>query len=259
MSDKMEWLDDAQAPSKGETAPIVEPKATETASPASPQQTTDTPAPLQTATPEPAKALEHVPLATFLQQRSDFDAVKRELEEMRRRFEETTRQQQPEIDPLTDPQGFRREMQSAVHKATEDNTFALTHMLAVDKYGADAVAAAEQWLAQEHQQNPSLFQTVRAQRNPYDFLVKQHKRALSLAKLGDDDPDAWFEKQFKARIEKDGYVIPQARDASGQFVAAAPPQQPATLPKPSLASAPAASGNAPKTPIGAGVAFNEAF
>lgn len=251
--DKLAFLDEPKG-SQGEVAPKAEPAVVETPPAQISIPEPAAAAPIAPPTPEPVKPPDHVPLATHLELRESTKALKRELDEIKRRFEEATRAPQQPIDPLMDPEGFKRDLQATVERTRQDVLFETTHTLAVEKFGAETVKAAEQAFGEECQKSPALFQTIAGQRNPYDALVKWHKRQQAFAKIGDDDPETWAEKWAKEK----GYQIPH-RNPDGTFVAAPPAPQPATLPKPSLASAPAASGGAPKTPTGAGVAFDEAF
>ena len=249
MSDKLAFLDEPQG-SKETPAPTPEP-AVEQSQPSqeAPQPVVETPSPQPEVIPPG-----HVPLAAILDEREKRQALEKRLAEL-----EAAKQPQAQIDPITDPEGFARDFETKVEKAKQDILFDTTHRFAVKSYGAEIVKAAEAALGEECKTNPAFFQTVMRQPDPYEFVVKWHKRQQALAKLGDDDPDSWFEKQFAERIKKDGYIAP-ARDADGKFVAASPaPATPTPLPKPSLASAPAASGSAPKTPQGDGVAFDEVF
>lgn len=253
MSDKLAFLDEPQG-SKETPAPTPEPVATETPPPAQEQP----PQPSPTPEPQPSVETEWTK-AMALDEREKRQALQKQFEEAQRKIEELSKPPATPIDPLTDPEGFRRDFDAKVETAKQDILFDTTHRFAVKTYGADVVKAAEAALGEECKTNPAFFQTVARQPDPYDFVVKWHKRQLSLAKLGDDDPDTWAQKQFETWVKEKGYVLPE-RGPDGKFVAASPaPATPTPLPKPSLAAAPAATGNAPKTPVGDGVAFNAAF
>jgi hypothetical protein len=198
----------------------------------------------------------YIPIAAVLDEREKRQALQRERDDWQRKFEEATKQPPPApIDPIADPEGFERDLQDRFRKAEWDATTRVSLGFAVKQHGAEAVKAAETWVAEMVQANPAFFQTIQAQSDPYDFVVRQHKRHLSLSKMGEDDPETWASKW----AEQNGYV--KADQSQGQVSAGngASSQQPAPLPKPSLASAPAASGSALKIPVGQGVAFDEVF
>jgi hypothetical protein len=85
--------------------------------------------------------------------------------------------------------------------------------------------------------------------------VKQHKRSLSVAKLGEDD----FETAARKWAEAQGYQLQQQQQPAIAEAVTPIPQQRAAIPRPSLANAPSAGGNAPKLPVGDGVAFGGLF
>lgn len=230
---------EAEKPPQSEPAPQAPP---ETVAPAAP------PPP-----PKPEVPPGHVPLEALLDTREKAQRAQREAEEYKRKLEELTRKPSTPIDPIADPDGFYRSVEEQRAKDRQDTLFETSWLVAQQQHGEEAVKAAEEWLKDELQSNPGLYQTIARQRHPYDFVVKQHKRSLSVAKLGDDDPDTWFEKQAKER----GYIkLEQQQQA---LDAAAPSPQRAAIPKPSLANAPSAGGNAPKIPVGQGVAFGRLF
>jgi hypothetical protein len=195
-----------------------------------------------------------VPLEALLDTREKAQRHQREAEEYKRKFEELTRRPKPSIDPIADPDGFNRHVEEQRQADRQDTLFETSWLVAQQQHGEETVKAAEEWLADELKNNPGLYQTIARQRHPYDFVVKQHKRSLNAAKLGDDDPDTWFEKQAKER----GYVKldqqQSAAPAAGQF-----PQSGTPLPRPSLVNAPSAGGGSLKVPTGPGAAFGAVF
>ena len=255
MSDKLAFLDEPQG-SSGEPAPKPEPAVAETPPPVQENPAPSTPAPAQPAQaeqPQPG----FVPLAAVLDEREKRQALERERDELRRWREEREKQQNaaPPIDPLTEPEKWQAAQEERLARLEQDLTWKDAQRRAVRDFGPEVVQAAFVALSEECKTNPAFFKTVERQAEPYEFVVKWHKRQQNLARMGDDDPETFAEKLAKEK----GWIIPE-RGPDGKFVAAAPAPQPATpLPKPSLASAPAAVGNAPKTPVGDGVAFNAAF
>jgi len=227
------------------------PKAVEPPPPApiEPAPVTPAPAPASSTAAPPG----YVPLAAQLDEREKRQALQRELDDMRRKFDEATKKP-TDLDPITDPDGFKSHFESQIAATRFEERANFSELMATEKYGAEAIAAAKQWLTEELKKNPGLWQSVQSSPHPYDFVVKAHKRDKQMQSLGDRDLDAWFEEQAKAR----GYVL-QGAPASPAPVAALTPATPTPLPKPSLASAPAAGGNAPKVPTGPGVAFDSVF
>ena len=263
--DKLSFLDqprddNGRFASKADTQPAPEPMATETP-PASPEppaapeaQPVEVP---EASSGQPSGGNQpppgYIPMAALLDERDKRQKYERELEQYRKQLEEARKAPPPApIDPIMDPEGFEASINQRLEKARWDAITSVSHQMANRHHGAEKVKAAEEWLAGELQTNPHLWQTIQRQVDPYDFVVQQHQRTLKLSKIGDEDPEAWAAKW----AEQNGYVrAGQPQSAGG----AAPIQQPAPLPRPSLASAPSASGAVPKTQIGPGVAFDEAF
>lgn len=235
---------EAPPPSQPEPAPpAVAPEAT---APAAPPQD-----PAATTRPDPG----YVPIAALLDTREQAQKAKREAEEYKRKWEESQKRPAPIIDPIADPEGFARTWEERQTEERQKMLFETSFLVALQQHGNETVNAAEEWLKSELETNPGLLQTIMRQRHPYDFVVQQHKRSLNFAKLGDDDPETWFEKRAKEL----GYVKLDQQAASVPSAAAPSPQQGTPLPRPSLASAPSVGGSAPKVPTGPGVAFETVF
>lgn len=264
--DKLAFLDqprgaDGRFATKEEPAPPTlpqleaekEPPQPEPAPPAQ-QEPVAPAAPPQQPTREPPPP-NYIPLEALLETREKAQKAQREAEEFRRKYEEATRKPAQPIDPIADPDGFYRSVEEQRAKDRQDTLFETSFLIAQQQHGEETVQAAEAWLQEELQRNPGLFQTIARQRHPYDFVVKQHKRSLTVAKLGDDD----FETAAKKWAEANGYA-PQQQQQQPALEAVTPTPQPrAPLPKPSLANAPSAGGSAPKIPVGDGVAFGAVF
>ena len=215
----------APPPAKADPAPVRDPAATTPTGPTASDQ----------PNPEPWKE------AKWWDEKEKRQRLERELEQerqekaaLRRQIEERERQPQAPIDPFMDPEGFQQSIEEREWKTITR----VTRMFASRQHGEDAVVAAEAWLQRELETNPGFFQTIMRQPDPYDFVVKQHKRQQSFAKLGDDEPETWAEKWAR----ENGYV--KAGEGTGQAPPAAgpSPQSPKpSLPRPSIASAPAAA------------------
>ena len=234
------------------TLPLLE--AEKEAAPPQPEPAPQAPPapPAAPAAPPQTEPPGHIPIAALLDEREKRQKLERELAEYRRKQEEAARPA-PTFDPIADPDGFTRSIQEQQAKLRQDTLFETSWLVAMQQHGEDAVQAAEKWLEDELAKNPGFYQTIVRQRHPYDFVVKQHKRSLSVAKLGEDD----FETAARKWAEANGYSAAQPQPAPG---AAAPIPQPGTpLPKPSIASVPSAGGSTPKVPMGPGTAFAGVF
>lgn len=262
MPDPLDFLDEPKGSNAEPTPPpepVVETPPPQSATP-DPQATPPAPA----AAPEPASVPPgHVPLEALLDTREKLKAHQAELAEYKRKYEEATRKPAEPIDPLVDPDAWQKQIETQRQRDREDVRFEVTKMFAVNKHGEEVVKAAEDWLTEEIKSGRIAFQNISNQPDPYDHLVKLHKRHQIQSQIG-DDPDEFV----KRRAAELGFVLPSQpvpetqtapRGPDGKFVAAAPSPQPAPLPKPSLASAPAASGNTPKIPTGPGSAFDAVF
>ncbi len=193
----------------------------------------------------------YIPIAAVLDEREKRQKFERELEEYKRREAEAQRKPQQPLDPLADPEAFERQLNERIERVRWDAITNASLVAAVRHHGQEKVKAAEEWLQQELQNNPAIWQSIQRQPDPYDFVVTQHQRTLRIAKLGDEDPEAFAQKWAEAN----GYVKAGQAQAAG---VASPSPQPA-LPRPSLASAPSAGGKAPNVPVGPGEAFNAVF
>lgn len=236
------------------TAPVD--PAPVTASPEPPKAPEPTPVPpAEPAAPaQPSIPPGYVPLAAQLDEREKRQALQRELDDYKRKLEEATKKP-VELDAISDPDGFKNHFDQQIARTKWDTLTTLSRTWAVKAHGEETVKAAEEAIKAEVERNPGFFQTIERQPDPYDFGVSWHKRQQAIAKLGDKDPDTWFEEQAKAR----GYVLATPQPANGVAPAAPAPATPTPLPRPSLASAPAAGGTTPKVATGPGAAFGGVF
>jgi hypothetical protein len=259
--DKLAFLDKPRdeagrfAPSKQSAEPAPEPAASAPEQHEPAAESVQAPPPPQEPIAKPQPPPGHVPLEALLETREKAQRHQREAEEYKRKFEELTRKPKPTIDPIADPDGFYRSVEEQRQADRQDTLFETSWLIAQQQHGEETVKAAEEWLAEELKNNPGLYQTITRQRHPYDFVVKQHKRTLSFAKLGEDDPETWFEKQAKER----GYVKLDEQQPAGPSAATSSPQPRAPLPRPSLINAPSAGGGSLKVPTGPGAAFGAVF
>jgi hypothetical protein len=195
----------------------------------------------------------YIPTAALLDEREKRQKYERELEDFKRKYEEATRKPLEPMDPLADPEGFERQLNERLGKAEWDAITRISLGFAVKAHGAETVKAAEDWVREQASTRPGFVDEIRQSTDPYDFVVRAHKRHMAMSKLGDEDPDSWAAKWAEAN----GYV------KAGQATSAAGGQAPsptiAAPPRPSLASAPSAGNNSPKVPMGPGAAFEGLF
>lgn len=224
-----------EPPAAEQPAPIPEPAPSQPAS-----------APVQ---PPPG----YIPMAAVLDEREKRQKYERELEDLRRKYEEATRKPPQPLDPIADPEAFERSLNERIERVRWDAITNASLVAATRHHGAEKVKAAEEWLQSELQSNPALWQTIQRQPDPYDFVVSQHQRTLRLQKIGDEDPESWAQKWAEAN----GYIKAGTQQPQSAGVVGHPPNP--TLPRPSLASAPSAGGKTSTVPVGPGEAFNAVF
>ncbi len=223
--------------------PAPEPPAAEQPAP------TSEPMPSQPSAPPPG----YIPMAAVLDEREKRQQYQRELEDMRRKYEEATRRPPQPLDPIADPEVFERSLNERIERVRWDAITNASLVAATRHHGPEKVKAAEEWLQSELQANPGIWQAIQRQPDPYDFVVSQHQRTLRLQKIGDEDPEAWAQKWAEAN----GYTKAGTQQPQSAGVAGHPPTS--TLPRPSLASAPSAGGKTSTAPVGPGEAFNAVF
>ena len=236
-------------PQAPEPAPNPEPP--QAAVPTPPAPATGEPAPIA---PNHAVPPGYVPIAATLDERDKRQAIQREFDELKRKYEEATRKPPVEIDPVTDPDGFRTHQEQQLARSEWNTLTRISKVWAERAHGKDAVTAAEEAIKTEVERNPGFFNEIQRQSDPYDFAVQWHKRQAALAKIGDKDPEAWAEEWARQK----GYVLNQP-NGEGVAPVAPAPATPTPLPRPSLASAPAAGGSTPKVATGPGAAFGGVF
>lgn len=182
----------------------------------------------------------HVPIAALLDERDKRQALERRLADL----ENKTRQ--PETPPtFQTPEEIAAYVQREAANAAWSAKIDFSESTAREKHGDDAVQAAMDWSlakcdAEKAQLGFSPFAVEQMrQRNPVDWVVRQHKREEVVSQLG-DDPDAWV----RQRAAELGLTSAQPQ---AQPIPAASPQPTAPIsaqaaPPRSLASAPTAGG-----------------
>lgn len=228
--------DETPEPAPAEPAPASQPAEV----PPAPPQTASPPpvAPDPAAQPQDAAWQ----MKALLDERDKRQALQRQYEETQRKLQEyeAKQQQQPELDPLTDPDGWKQSIVAQTRREVQNAMFAQSEVFAAQQHGQETVTAAMQWLGNELQRDPSVWSKIADNPHPADFVVKLHKRSQSYAKLGDKDPEDFAREWAMANRE----TLLQQFAQPGTPPAGSPiPQPPARppLPRPSIASAPAAA------------------
>lgn len=229
--DKLGFLDEQQ------------PEVTEEAEPAEPVIEESKGEPV--AAP-PAASEEHksIPVTALLDERDKRKEAQRRAEELERRLAQLEQAQQPKPDFLDDPEAALRHQQESVRFQIWNERLNMSEMLARQAYGDDLVAQAQEAFGAAARDNPALQMELQRQRNPYDFVVKWHKRNSFISEVG-DDPETWKNAQREAL----------KAEILAELQAQQPVQQQPRIPG-SLASAPAAGKSDPQS---RGSAFDAAF
>lgn len=240
---ELEFLDGEESP-KAEVAPeakVEAPVAPEPVAEAPTEPTAEAEKPTPHRGPDGKFAKKEadepvmVPLKALHETRDEVKALKAQLESLR--------QPQPEVpDMFADPEGYQAHQRSELQNAILNERLNLSEEIASQQYGEDAIEQAKQWGMQAFQANPALYQSFISQRNPYGFLVAEHRRQSMLSQLGSDP------KQIEAFL-----AWQQAQQAPAAAPAA--PTQPVERPTGSIASAPSAGG-VQHIATGPGVAFD---
>jgi len=255
--DKLSFLDQprddtGRFASKDNSQPVEAPPPASVPPAEQPAPTLE-PAPSQPASAPVQPPPGYIPMAAVLDEREKRQKYERELEDMRRKYEEATRRPPQALDPIADPEAFERSLNERIERVRWDAITNASLVAATRHHGPEKVKAAEEWLQSELQNNPGIWQQIQRQPDPYDFVVSQHQRTLRLQKIGDDDPDAYAQKWAEANgYVKAGTQQPQSAGVAGPSPHPAPP-------RPSLASAPSAGSRSPQIPTGPGAAFDAVF
>lgn len=233
------------------------------ATPAAPtpdvQQPAPEPAPVEAQAPAPqANDPKHglVPIAAMLDEREKRQELERRLKE----FEDTKASSQPrEIPSIQDnPEAFAAHLAEETARTTLNLRFDISEETARAKHGDDTVQSAMDWGMSKSGENPAFAAEYVKQKNPVDWVVKQHKRDKLLGEIG-DDPDEYVRKRY---AEIAGAAQP---NGAGQPTQAQPlqptlqsiPAKP--TPTPSLASAPNAGGGVDAVPTHGVAAIDAVF
>lgn len=194
--------------------------------------------------------------------------LERQLAEIRGQVSVLTQQRQTPQTPVEkakpksfweNPDEFFAERIAPVQQTVQQQKFELSRMLADEKFGAEAVEAADAALGVLIQANDpavaALQATIAKSRHPYADLVAWHNKRQAMADIG-DDPKAYQERE-RERIRAE-LMAELGMDPA----AATPPVTPSTTTKPltrlpqSLSKIPG-SGNGQGASQSADDVFNE--
>lgn len=140
----------------------------------------------------------------YTEQVADFQ---KKLEEQNTLIQQLFAQQRPAPQPqaqpeapdfYTDPDGYLSSREQRLQQQFENTRLAQSEMLAVEKFGEEAVATAFQAFEQRVKSDPSMraeHQRMMASPHPFRELVKWHQSSQAMAEIG-SDPVA-----YKARLE----------------------------------------------------------
>jgi hypothetical protein len=191
--------------------------------------------------------------------REEAETLRRELAEIRGQVSVLTQQRQQPATPVEkakpksfweNPDEFLSERLAPVQQTVQQQRFELSRMLAEEKYGAEAVKAADDALGAMIQANDPAVAALQAQiadsRHPYADLVAFHEKRKALADIG-DDPTVYrtrLETELREKIMAELGVDPAA---------VATPAAPSTPTKP-LTKLPQSLSRLPGAGNGAGAA-----
>jgi hypothetical protein len=190
------------------------------------------------------------------QHRERATAIEREVADLRQQQMQLLQQmamrqqpQQPAEPPPPPPDWFQDPDQAFRHnfgqylgqaisplqQAIVQQREQFSQMMAVEKYGVDAVQQAEAELAQYAQSSPQQarydWQRIMAAPHPYGELMNWHKQRTTLNRVG-GDPDAYIEQELQRRLAEMGHAVPPPQNGSAQ----SQPRQAGSMPS-SFASA----------------------
>ena len=191
--------------------------------PAPAEPPAETPAP----TPEPPSSEQKpdhfVPLPKYLDTRDERNELRKENARLKAEMEaRATTSKVP--DPIDDPDGHTAYLRQEMATALQTQRLEVSEELAIEKHGQEKVDAAVQWALAKAQADPTFGPQYMRERNPIDWLVRQHEQSAMLTEIGTDRA-AWI----AAEAAKMGWQPPAAQGAAPAPVeaAAVPPSVPA--------------------------------
>lgn len=199
------------------------------------------PAEVETPVEQPSEQERSIPLPTFLDMRDARKAAERERDDFKRQLEEArAKPAQATPDPYDDPEGFQQTVAQQVQAALQQQKLDMSYDFAIRDHTKEAVETARQWAIDRAQADPAFMSQIetvmRNDRNPFEWIVRQHKRDGLLSDIG-DNVDDWFVREAAKRGYSAAPAAPVAPVAAPPAVKSAPPR--------SIASDTAASASAP--------------
>lgn len=204
-------------------------------------------------TPPPAVVVtppkeDHNPLLPkYLDTYNELREAKRKLAE----FEEERKAKAEQPDPLLDPEGYKAAQKRERDEEIWDVTERTSRIAARRFYGPEVVDAA--FKALQEQNDPLLGARIRRSEDPWEEIVRWHKKEQLLAEVGEDP------KAYRERIIAEHMASLQQAPAGGFPAAAATPQQATPVAPPASITRAPAGAKAADVPVGPGNAFDQVF
>lgn len=159
---------------------------------------------------DPAPVKEQVPLATYLEERTERKALETRISSM-----EADMRKQPEVkapDMFADPEGYQKHLAGQMQKVEANTRMDMSQAIAEEKHGTEAVAVAFEALKASGDQ--SAINAILTARLPYQSLMAWEKQRVAMQEIG-DDPTAWRDaEREKMRAEiQDEMTAKQAKIA----------------------------------------------
>jgi hypothetical protein len=165
---------------------------------------------------------------------SERDKFKSDLSAMQQRMaalEKPQQQKQEVIDPLLDPEGFRKSMQdsfnSELQKITLNNNLAIAHV----RHGDTFEKAYSALLSEGERGNRQLVNQLVTSQNPGEAIVRWHKNQETLREVG-NDPATYKSKVLEDALKDPAFLtkaLEAARASAGQSQAPGAVQLPPSL------------------------------
>ena len=180
----------------------------------------------------------NVPITALLDEREKRQRLESEISELRRQVQASQPKPEP-IDPITDPEGYARTLQSGFQREIVSTKLAQSRFFAEREYGADEVREAFEYFNDHPQQSHALLNEP----SPFHAAVEYVRKQKAMQEIG-DDPAAFrtrITEELKAQLREE--LLAEMRQQQ-------PEERPRTPPR-TLASAaggvtapPPSSGNA---------------
>lgn len=147
--------------------------------------------------------------------------LKSRLEMLERQIQQSQPKQeakQEEIDPLIDPQGFKKSMQEQFNNQLRETRLNMNLELAHVKHGETFEKAFQSLLAQGQSGNRQLVNELTNQANPGEAIVKWYRDQETLREVG-SDPAAYKQKLLDDALNDQAFlakVVEKIKGGNGQ-------------------------------------------